>query len=266
MNQRRIKTILVLLALTSMLACNLGAGNPADATSDPAETAPAGNDAPPATGGLCNNALFPVKEGATWTYLNTGSPSGDFTYTDVISSVRADGFTLTTQFDGLTRTQEWLCETAGLKALQMGGAGASASISTQGTTAEFKTTEVTGVSLPREITPGLQWQFGLKMEGMTAMPGDQFAQSTGVFSATMQEMGRETVTVTAGTFEAVKVQVTNSVQIMADFQGMQVPMTINGTSIVWYAPGVGYVKSVENSDYGGTPFTSTTELQSYNIP
>jgi hypothetical protein len=82
----------------------------------------------------------------------------------------------------------------------------------------------------------------------------------------MQEMGKETVTVPAGTFEAVKFQATSLVQITADFQGLQVPVTMNGTSLIWYAPGVGYIKSVENSDFSGTPFTSTTELQSYSLP
>lgn len=263
MNRQTTRAFGIVIILAATLACNLGAGNP----SETAQPSPAAAESQPvASGGLCDNALYPVKEGATWTYLNTGSPSGDFTYTDTVTAVRADGFTLASQFDGLTRTQEWLCETAGLKALQLGGAGATASVSTGGTTAEFKTSEVTGVSLPREITPGLQWQYSLKIEGTTAMPGNQTAQSTSTFSASMQEIGRESVTVPAGTFEAVKIQVTNIVQIVADFQGMQVPVTINGSSVVWYAPGVGYVKSIENSDYGGTPFTSTTELQTYNIP
>jgi hypothetical protein len=47
---------------------------------------------------------------------------------------------------------------------------------------------------------------------------------------------------------------------------MQVPISINASSMVWYAPGVGFIKSIENSDFGGTPYTSTTELQSYIIP
>jgi hypothetical protein len=256
------------------LACNLGSGSaPLEGQPAPESdqaTQPSNDPSQPTenitTGGLCDNALYPVKQGATWTYLSTGSPSGDFSYTDTIAELRADGFTLTSQFTGLTRTQEWACETGGLKALELGGAGAAASISTQGTTAEFTSSDITGISLPKEITPGMQWEYSLKMQGVTAMPGNQNAQSTGTFSMTMQEIGRESVTVPAGTFEAVKLQSTSLVQITADFQGLQVPVTINGSSFVWYAPGVGYIKSVENSDYGGTAFTSTTELQSYNIP
>jgi hypothetical protein len=266
MQSAKTKSALVITAsLILSLACNIGTSSPTQEngqTSNP--TQPSTNNS--ITGGLCDNALFPVKQGATWTYFNTGSPSGDFSYTDTITDVRADGFTLTTQFTDLVRTQEWQCEAGGLKALEMGGTGAAASISTQGTNAEFTTTGVTGISLPKEITPGMQWQYSLNMQGVTAMPGDQNAQSTGTFSLTMQEMGKETVTVPAGTFEAVKFQATSLVQITADFQGLQVPVTMNGTSLIWYAPGVGYIKSVENSDFSGTPFTSTTELQSYSLP
>ncbi|MBV6392843.1 MAG: hypothetical protein KPEEDBHJ_02070 [Anaerolineales bacterium] len=266
MRTKKIQPAPVIAAILVLsLACNIGAAEP---TLEPGQDS---NPPPPSagdstTGGLCDNALFPVKQGATWTYFNTGSPSGDFSYTDTITEVRADGFTLTSQFADLIRTQEWQCEAGGLKALEMGGAGAAASISTQGTTAEFTTTGITGISLPKEITPGMQWQYSLTMQGVTAMPGDQNAQSTGAFSLTMQEMGKETVSVPAGAFEAVKFQATSLMQITANFQGLQVPVTMNGTSIVWYAPGVGYIKSIENSDFGGAPYTSTTELQSYSIP
>ncbi len=267
----RITTLPILLiaSLVITLACNLGAPNASaaepGATSNPAQPI-APTAAIPANGGLCDNPLYPVRQGASWTYASTGSPSGDFTYTDTISEVRADGFTLSTEFTGLVRTQEWVCEPGGLKALEMGGAGAAASVSTQGTTAEFASSDVTGVSLPKEITPGMQWQYSLKMTGVTAMPGDQNAQSSGTFNLTMQEMGNETVTIPAGTFEAVKFQSTSLIQLTADFQGVQLPVTMNSSSLIWYAPGVGFIKSIENSDFSGTPYTSTTELQSYGIP
>lgn len=259
-------TVLLIASLAVTFACNLGSADSptsgSESTPDPFQPEPIS----PITGGLCDNPLYPVRQGASWTYLTTGSPSGDFSYTDTISEVRADEFTLSTQFTGLVRTQEWACEPDGLKALEMGGAGAAASISTQGTTAEFASSDVTGLSLPKEITPGMQWQYSLNMTGVTPMPGDQNAQSTGTYNLTMQEMGKETVTTPAGTFEAVKFQSTSLIQITADFQGVQVPVTMKGSSLIWYAPSVGFIKSVENSDFGGTPYTITTELQSYSIP
>lgn len=260
-----IATIITSLIVT--VTCTLSSsGSPNPTRNDNQSQTAQPADGNSASVGLCDNVLYPVKQGASWSYFSTGSPSGDFFYTDTISEVRVDGFTLGTQFTNLTRAQAWICEPGGLKALEIGATGAAASISTQGTTAEFTSSDVKGLSLPREVTSGMQWQYSLKMTGVTAMPGDQNAQSSGTYNLTMQEMGKETVTVPAGTFEAVKFQATSLIQITADFQGLQVPVTMNGSSLIWYAPGVGYIKSVENSDFGGTPYTTTTELQSYSIP
>jgi hypothetical protein len=215
--------------------------------------------------GTCDNALYPVKQGAIWTYASAGGPGGSFTYTDTISQVRADGFTLTSQFADMRRAQEWSCLVDGLQALQIGG-GSAAGISTQGITAAFRTLDVTGISLPREITPGMQWQYALTMKGTMAMPGNQQSPSDGSYSVTMRGLGRETITVPAGVFEAIKFQANSNVDMMTDFQGIQVPVKYSGITLIWYAPNVGYIKSVENGDFGGTAFSVTTELQSYNIP
>jgi hypothetical protein len=56
------------------------------------------------------------------------------------------------------------------------------------------------------------------------------------------------------------------VEILVPFGNEQVPMKYSGTSITWYAPGVGFVKSIENWDLGSAPYTATTELQTYVIP
>lgn len=215
--------------------------------------------------GTCDNALYPVKQGATWTYASVGGPNGSLNYTDTITDVRADGFTLTSQYADTQRGQEWNCHSDGLQALQIGG-GSAAGISTQGITADFSTLEVTGVSLPREISQGTQWQYALTMQGAMATPGNQQSPSTGSYSVTMQALGKETITVPAGVFEAIKIQANSTVEATTDFQGIQVPIKYNGVSLIWYAPGVGYIKSVENGDFSGTVFSVTTELQSYNIP
>ena len=204
-------------------------------------------------------------QGAAWVYTSTDGPSGSFNYTNSITAVRADGFTLTSQFPDAIRTQEWACQPDGLKALQLGG-GSAAGVSIQGMTADLTTSEVTGISLPKDISSGMEWQYSLVLQGTVAMPGDQQSQSSGTYHASMKELGRETVTVPAGTFEAIKIQSNSTVDIISAFAGIEVPIKFNGTTITWYAPGVGYVKSVENGDFGGTAFSATTELQSYSIP
>jgi hypothetical protein len=219
----------------------------------------------PTSSDLCKNILYPTTQGATWIYTSNGGPSGSFNYTNSISAVRADGFTLTSQFADITRTQEWACQPDGLKALQLGG-GSAAGISIQVMTAELTTLEITGVSLPKDILSGMQWQYSVSLQGTVAMPGDQRSQSSGTYSVSMKELGRETVTVPAGTFEAIKIQSNSTVDIIATFEGLEVPIKFDGASITWYAPGVGYVKSVESGDFGGEAFSAITELQSYSIP
>jgi hypothetical protein len=209
--------------------------------------------------------MYPSKQGATWVYASTGGPNGAFIYTNVITEVRADGFTLTTQFTDQTHTQEWVCQPDGLKALQLGG-GSASGISVQGMTSNLKTSNVTGISLPHDVTSGMQWQYSQQLMGTIVMPGDPQAPASGTYSIIMQEMGRETVTVPAGTFDAVKIQSNSTVDIISSFAGSEVPIKFNSTAITWYAPGIGYVKSVENGDFGGESFSATAELQSYSIP
>lgn len=215
--------------------------------------------------GSCENFLFPVKPGATWTYSSAGGPGGSLTYTDSIAEVRADGFTLASQFGDSVRRQEWFCRSDGLQALQISG-GNAAGITMQGITADFTTTDVKGINLPRELSAGAQWQYELKMTGAMAMPGEAQSPSSGTYLATFQETGKQTVTVPAGTFETARLQANSSVRIISNFQGTPLPITYNAVTLLWYAPGVGLVKSVENGDFGGTTFSITTELQSYQIP
>lgn len=254
---------LFIASLLFLLACNLGATPAAPIATAQEATLPAPDE--PSPGGLCDHELYPIRQGASWTYASTGGSSGDFSYMDTVTELRADGFTLSTQFEGLTRTQEWECDPGGLRALQMGG-GTSASVATQGAQSEYKTTEVAGYSYPRQISPGMEWTYTLVFQGQTAMPNNQQSASTGVFTSTMKEAGREAVSVPAGTFDAVRFQSTHMVQVTAEFQGAQMPLTFSASSVTWFAPGVGFVKSIENSDYGGAPHTITTELQAYNIP
>lgn len=254
---------LIVPLLISLVACGTGTNsNPGVVLPIMQTSAP---NSSPTSSDLCNNILYPTTQGATWIYTSNGGPSGSFNYTNSITAVRADGFTLTSQFNDATHTQEWACQPDGLKALQLGG-GSAAGVSIQGMTAELTSLEITGVSLPKDITSGMQWQYSVSLQGTVAMPGDQQSQSSGTYSVSMKELGWETVTVPAGTFEAIKIQSNSTVDIIATFEGLEIPIKFDGASITWYAPGVGYVKSVESGDFGGEAFSAITELQSYSIP
>jgi hypothetical protein len=64
----------------------------------------------------------------------------------------------------------------------------------------------------------------------------------------------------------MKVEVQTTININSTFQGVTVPVTFTGTTTSWYAQGVGWVKSISMSDFGGITSTDTIELQSYSIP
>jgi hypothetical protein len=261
----RLAMILLLtgLLVTSLTAC--GTDNAVDTEAALPVLQPSNPGTSPTASEICNNILYPSNQGAAWVYVSTGRPSGAFIYTNTITESRTDGFTLTTQFADQARTQEWNCQPDGLKALQLGG-GSAAGTSIQDMTSELVTSNVSGVSLPQNITAGMVWQYSLQLQGTIVMPGDPQAPASGIYSVTMQEMGRETITVPAGTFDAVKIQSNSTVDIISSFGGTDLPIKFSGTTLTWYAPGVGYVKVVENGDFGGEAYSVTTELQSYSTP
>ena len=220
--------------------------------------------APSSANGECANTYFPVIQGATWNYEVTGGSSDTVNYTDTISELTGDGFVLTSEFDDATRTQRWSCKSNGLLALDFGGA--SATLAVADLQAVFDTTKVSGITLPRDLTAGDTWSQSFTIEGNQALPGDQTAEVKGSvdYSSTAGEM--ESVTVPAGTFEALRVESTTKMDITIKLSGFTVPTTIEGTVVRWYAPEIGYVRSVETSNVFGTEVEVTIELTGYRIP
>ena len=214
--------------------------------------------------GLCANDYYPVVQGATWTYESTGSPAGNYKFTDTISSVKSDGLTLTSQFGDLTRTQEWGCKDEGLVALQLGGP-ATATLNSQDMDFTFDIKKVDGVTYPPEMNPGDEWQHSLEFEGKMEIAGEN-ATAEGNAQTAFKVLGNESVSVPAGTFQAVIVQVDTNIVFTIQVQGIAVPASYSGTYAYWYVKGVGWVKAEGHGNITGTSFTETIELQSYNIP
>ena len=219
---------------------------------------------PVAGAGLCANAYYPVREGATWTYQSTGGPVGSYGFTDTITSVREDGFTLTTQFDELTRTQDWACRTEGLVALQLGGTSA-ATLNSQDMQLTLDVSNVSGVTFPAEISAGDQWQHALEFTGKMVVASQEI-EATGNAQTSFTTIGVESVTVPAGTFEAMKIRVDSTINITGIFQGVSLPITVSSPYDYWFVQGGGWVKASGEGDVGDESFTETIELQSYSIP
>lgn len=216
--------------------------------------------------GVCINSYYPVVQGVSHVYAGNSPDVGAFTFTQTVSEVRSDGFTLTSQFDDLTLTQEWSCGPDGIALLDYAGGGAAA-ISTEGLQGTFTTTEMTGVTLPANLSAGSTWNQAFSLEAVLDMGEAGEASGTGSATIDYQAIGIESVTVPAGTFDAMRVESTLSTNIEATFAGLTVPVMLTTHTVSWYVEGVGWVKAEETATFeGAEPIVTTIELQSYTIP
>lgn len=276
---RKRKLGSLLLALLFLTSCAPQGSSPiqkptnttdSNSTEQPGVTVTASARSPstelPSTSGtsLCSKMYYPVREGATWIYKNTGSPAGEFSFTDTVTSIREDGFTLTSQFRDVAWTQEWACQPEGLVALQLGGAPAM-TLTAQGIQLDLEISNVSGVTFPKEITTGNQWQHNLDFDGQVEIAG-QSGEAQGNAVTRFTAMGIETVTVPAGTFEAMKIQVEPALDINVGFQLLSIPVTVGGTYTYWFVQNFGWVKASGIGNFAGQSLSETIELQSYNIP
>jgi uncharacterized protein DUF3108 len=247
---------------TQVIETQAPAATPTEIATEPPATSEAVTPATP--GGLCANAYYPVHEGATWSYKSTGGPTGEYSFTDTITSVRADGFTLSSQFGDLTRTQEWACKPEGLVALQLGGTSA-ATLNSENMQLNLEVKNVNGVTYPSEINVGDQWQHYLDFEGKMTV-ANQEGTATGNAQTNFNSLGNERVTVPAGTFDALKIQIDTTLNINVSVQGIAVPVKFSGSYTYWFVKDVGWVKASGTGSVSGTSFNETIELQLYNIP
>jgi hypothetical protein len=229
-----------------------------------ATQAPIASITPVSSNGGCTNDFYPVREGATWTYSSTGGPAGGNGFTDTITSVRADGFTLTSQFGDLIRTQEWACTPQGLVALQLGGTSA-AILNEDNMQATLHVDNVSGVTFPAAINPGDTWQHTLEFTGKVTVAG-QAIDAKGVAQSSFQAMEFESVTVPAGTFDALKIHVETTIDISGNFNGISFPVKVTTPYDYWFAQRVGWVKASGTGNVGDETFSETIELQTYHIP
>ncbi len=249
----------LLIVVVFTLALVVVACSVPGATSSTA-TAPAAAPTSTPTRTACTNPLFPVVKGAQWKYGLSGISSGTFTHS--ITSVRPDGFTDQDVFDsGVTRTGQWKCEDGALSAINP-AESLSAMIQWEDFTADYKTTGATGVTLPAVLTPGTAWSQDFTMEGSQNVSG-QDVPATGKVSYSCIAADTETVLVPAGALEAVRVGCQINGTISVSMLGVDVPTELTSVATIWYARGIGMVKT--ENEISGIGHTSI-QLNSYTIP
>jgi|SRR6185503_13972502 len=151
----------------ALATATLAASTNTETPSQAVEPTTSGESTLAAPSASCANPYYPVREGSTWTYQSTGSPAGNYSFTDTITALRPDGYTLTSKFDTLTRTQEWACKPEGLVALQLGGGA----LTSQNLKLEVETQNTSGVSYPANIAMGDQWDYALDFTGKMDLAG-----------------------------------------------------------------------------------------------
>ncbi|MCZ2121308.1 MAG: hypothetical protein LC108_03490 [Anaerolineales bacterium] len=249
--------------LTTLLACNLGAGAaPTVVSPSPNTTAPAEapTNAPEAnSGGACDNPFLPVKVGATWSYKISGEVSESFTRSEL--SVEAGGFSDQDQYaSGLTRQSQWNCENGNLIALNL-GQGTSSTVTFENLAVNFQTTELSGVTIPAAINAGDIWSQSITLEG-TEKINDLDVPAKNHTQSDCTAVGNESVTVEAGTFDAMRFDCKTEINVAITMQGSEIPYTISMNSSNWYAPNIGMIKTTSS----GSDFNSVIELTAYAIP
>lgn len=255
--QRFLPLVSGFILSLAILACSLGTNNDGNGGS----TAPAANT--PASSGIsgpCANPLLPIKVGATWNYQLTGPISDTFTRT--ILSVDSSGFTDQDTFGrGVIRSGKWNCDHGDLIALDPDSSGPSAYVNTTRAAGQFHTTANEGVTLPAGITIGNPWTQTVTIEGTETINGRETPAKNNT-ATTCQAIGVESITVPAGTFSATRLDCQIKIEITVTALGVEVPAHLSMTTSNWYAPNVGWVKSLTTTPDG----ESTVELVSYTIP
>lgn len=214
--------------------------------------------------GTCANEYYPVLQGATWTYESTGGPAGDYRFTDTISAAKNGSFTLTSQYGDLTYIQDWNCLEEGLSSRQPAGSIA-AILRTQDLTFPFEVKQVDGVTLPPALTIGDEWQHSITFDGKMEIANAP-ATAEGTAHTNYKVLDTDSISVPAGSFETIRIQVGINLDVTIKVQGISVPASFSGTYTYWYARGIGLVKAEGQGSIASASFSETIELQSYNIP
>lgn len=251
-----------LLALTILLVASLACSF-LNKTDDIQEETQSEQQAPteepsfleqPASGGKCYHAYYPISQGATWVYEMSGSVADSYTHT-ILAAGESEFVDQDTFESGTTRTGQWKCEDGNLITLTPGG---STSVAAGGQTFSFTITSNSGTTLPATLEIGSTWSQEITYEGSQDAGGVTIT-SVNEATTTCTATGLESVSVPAGTFNAMRVECTGKISI--SISGAD-PIVIETPSTAWYVEDIGMVKTVSS----GGGFDTTIELKSYQIP
>jgi hypothetical protein len=215
------------------------------AASNPTVETPTSVPEPENSGGACNNPYYPVVDGASWIYDMEDQPQVVHT----MSVEEEDKFKIAIVDVDSAAVLEGECTPEGIIILNRGMEGSFFSESGSSSTTS---TSRAGVTLPNDLKVGSTWT---ETVDIVADGGDDGDTLNASIIVNYNAVGVETVTVPAGTFEALRIEQNGSMNMMGQ------EILTQGT--LWYARGVGNVKA-ETGMANGERFL--IQLISYDIP
>jgi hypothetical protein len=218
--------------------------------------------AAPVSSEACQNPFYPVIEGASWEYAGTWSIHGPLSLTRSIAEVHADGFSDQDVWStGLTRAARWTCKDGNLQVLDLGTAAGTVSSTSMQLVADNVVAD--GYIIPAAVNPGDTWTETLDITGKAVISQNTSAPAHNQATVDCTAGDTESVTVAAGTFEALKIDCNVHMTVTVKLAGLNLsPTEIKSAATSWFAPSVGLVKAEATSDLESYSY----ELQSYTIP
>jgi hypothetical protein len=255
---RYVAPFLCLCLLLPLAGCRRGETPPAADNAGAAANANA-----PATQAAaetrCGVPYYPVRAGLEKqyrvTYERNAAPAAD--YTEGYANIGPDSFTLRYQFPELSVSTGWNCTGEGMVALEYG----NLDFARQSNNFKMETVGRTGVTVPAadRWREGGEWRSSYEIRTELAGPQGASGRGSGTIEITNRVVGRERVTVPAGTYDALKVESTMAMKLTVRVGQMTVPTNTNVRNTTWFAENVGMVRAVSaGGDFAG----ATTELVS----
>jgi hypothetical protein len=215
----------------------------------------------------CDHPYFPLRAGASWTYLSTSS-AGSGTWTWAVNSVEGDTTSASADMSwsfvgaegSVQGTYAWQCDSTGIVSYEFG----SLSVGGFGPVGTYQLIESSGTFLPPSqlLVPGYAWANAYTTQSELDVGGVS-ATTTTSNSENLSVVGADPVTVGGETYEGLQIAFTNSAQFQTQVPGFQVsPTQMNSSGTYVLARGVGFVRWDSTSEGQ----SNTSELQSFSIP
>jgi hypothetical protein len=243
---------ILFLAMIVLSSCNLPAKETSGAQTD-ATPSVINISTPTPAPSLCDNLYYPNIVGDTWNYTGSTTATGAYTRTDSISNSSAESFSVQSNLSGVPYNVDYSCTQAGLVSVNPIQQYLGAILSSLNGQASLNLVSNSGISLPNEISPGDTWQQIVEWEGSA-----QGFSTNGRLVFDYTATGYETVTVPAGTYDALKVNTSIRIEI-SSFRLQYGTYDIT----TWMAPNIGIIKSEGKSNVPNVEFSDNLELTSF---